>query len=347
MIDRAPRAVVIGYGFAGRGFHAYLVGITPGLELHGVASRSPETRARIETERGCRAYADVGEVLADPDVDLVILATPNSTHAELSIRALDAGKHVVTDKVMALTLADADRMIAAAKRNDRLLTVFQNRRWDGDWLTLRHCVEAGDLGDVRWLEMAWQGQRPMGGWRGRAEMGGGRFYDLGAHLIDQLCLFFPQPLETVYCRMHHDYPGNDIESQCLIVVTFAGGHTGVLDLSGRSFIRKPRFRALGDKATFEKYGLDPQERAMLDGDIDAAVPDPAEDARVVSADGDRRVPTLPGCWRSFYENIRDVLRGKAEPAVDLASVRRAMTVVDAARQSAASGRVVQIVAQRA
>src|SRR5689334_17367615 len=131
------RTAVIGYGFAGRSFHAYLIKLAPGLKLEGIASRNAVTREKIVAEQGCKAYASPEEALADPEVDLVVLATPSSTHAPLAIAALDAGKNVVTDKVMCLTLAECDAMLAAAERNGKLLTVFQNRRLDGDYLTVK------------------------------------------------------------------------------------------------------------------------------------------------------------------------------------------------------------------
>lgn len=341
MSNQTPRAVVIGYGFAGRSFHSYLIGLTPGLSLHGIASRDPATRAKIIAERGCRAYDDFESVLADPDVDLVVLATPSSTHADLAVRALAAGKHVVTDKIMCLSLEECDRMIAAAREAGRLLTVFQNRRWDGDFLTVSRLIAEGELGDVRWIEMAWQGFGPWGGWRGQAAMGGGRFYDLGAHLVDQLLRLFPEPVESVYCRMHHDYPERDIESEALVIVTFAGGRTGVLDLSGLTAISKPRFLVRGTKGTFQKFGLDPQESAMKAGDIDSAVEPIESYGRLHNGKEERRVPTLPGRWRSFYENVADTLTGKADPAVTLEEARRALSVIDAAKASARRGEVVR------
>jgi len=344
---RPPRAVVVGYGFAGRDFHSYLIGITPGLDLHGVFVRDAERRARAARDRpDARLYDAYEDVLADLDVDLVILATPSATHAELAIAALNAGKHVVSDKVMCLSLADCDRMIEAAHRNDALLSVFQNRRWDGDFLTLRALMKDGALGDVRWVEMAWQGMGAWGGWRGKAEMGGGRFWDLGAHLVDQTCLLFPQPVESVYCRMHHDYADSDIDSEALIVVTFAGGCTAVCDLSGMTTVSKPRFLAHGSRATFAKHGLDPQEKAMIAADIDAAREDPANFGRVKESKSEERiVPTLPGRWRTYYENIADTLNGRAESFVTLSSVRRAMSVLDAAKRSAEAGEVVRLPAE--
>jgi scyllo-inositol 2-dehydrogenase (NADP+) len=337
-----PRVVVIGYGFAGRCFHSYLVGITPGLELAGVASRDEATRVRILKERGCRAYASVDEVLADKSIDLVVMATPNHTHADLACQAMRAGKHVVSDKVMALTLKDCDRMIGTARECGVMLNVFQNRRWDGDYLTLKGLIDRGELGDLRSAEMAWQGFGAWGGWRGQAGSGGGKLFDLGAHLIDQLTMLFPMAIQSVYCRNHYDLKPTDTESQSLVVVGFEGGRTGICDTSSLAAIPKPRMAAYGTKATFVKYGLDPQERAMIAGDIDAAAHDPAQDGTLHDGQTARTVPTLPGRWRSYYENIAAVLTIGAEPAVKLAEVRRAIAVLDAACRSARSGEVVHL-----
>lgn len=339
---QTPRAAVIGYGFAGRCFHSYLISITPGLSLHGIASRDAATREKIVAERGCRAYASFEEVIADPDVDLVVLATPNSTHAELAIRAMHAGKHVVTDKVMCLTLADCDRMIATAQEMGVMLSVFQNRRWDGDYLTLRQAIADGLLGDVRWIEMAWQGFGAWGGWRGEAAMGGGKLYDLGAHLIDQLVQLFPQAIERVYCRMRHEFTNTDTESVALVVIEFAGGGTGICDTSSLAAISKPRFYACGTGGTFQKFGLDPQEAAMIAEQIDTAREDPATYARYHDGKAERLLPTMPGRWRNFYENIAEVLTHGAEPLVKLPEVRRAIAVLDAAFTSARTGEVVQL-----
>jgi len=341
-MDDLIRTVVVGYGFAGRDFHCYLIGLAPGLELYGVVARSADKRERVRSEQRCRTFETLDEALDDPAVDLVVLATPNSTHADLAVRCLDAGKHVVTDKVMCLTLADCDLMLAAAKRNARLLTVFQNRRFDGDYLTVRKLMSEGRLGEVRWVEMAWQGSRAMGGWRGRADMGGGRLYDLGAHLIDQLCLIFPQEVESVYCRMRRDLPETDTESEALVVVAFEGGRTGVCDFSSMAHISKPRFYVRGTHGTFRKFGLDPQEIAMRAGDIDAAREDPALYGMLGDGATETAIPTLEGRWRNYYENIADVLRHGAEPVVTPPEMRRTISVIDAAVRSARSGQVVKV-----
>jgi scyllo-inositol 2-dehydrogenase (NADP+) len=335
-----PRAVVIGYGYAGRGFHSYLIGLDSGLTLHGVSSRNPETRQRITEERGCRAYESFEQVIGDPEVDLVVLATPHDTHAGLAIRAMDAGKHVVTDKPMCTSLEECDRMMAASERNGRLLTVFQNRRWDGDFLTLRDLLGRGAIGRLRWLEMAWQVFGPPRGWRGQAEHGGGRLFDLGTHMLDQVLLLIPHAVHSVYCRMHCDFPEHDIDSHAMVVLSFDGGATAVVDAGGMHAIPKPRIHAFGSEGAFRKYGRDPQEAAMRAGDIDSAV-EPEEDYGLLKTkEEEHPVPTMPGRWRSFYENVADALAGRAKPAVTLPSVRRTIAVLDAAFDSVRTGDVV-------
>ncbi len=336
-----PKAVVVGYGFAGRSFHSYLIGLDTGLDLHGIVSRSPETREKIAAERNCRTYTSFEDVIADGEVDLVVLATPNVTHCDLAIRAMDAGKHVVTDKVMCLNLAECDRMIAAAHRNGVVLSVFQNRRWDGDFLTLRRLLAEGKLGDLRWLEMAWQGFGPWGRWRGEMASGGGKLYDLGAHLVDQAVNLLPMAVTSVYCRMHHDQVGQtDTESHSLVVIGFEGGRTVVCDTSSMAAISKPRFNAYGTGGTFVKHGVDPQERAMIAGDIDSAVEDVANHGAWSDGKTTETIPTLPGRWRNYYENIGEVLAGKSSLAVTPESCRRAIAVLDAAFRSARTGEVV-------
>lgn len=336
------KTAVIGYGFAGRCFHSYLVGLVPELELWGIASRDPKTREQIVAERHCRAYTDLDEVIADPEVELVVLASPSSVHAEQAVACLDAGKHVVTDKIMCLTLAECEQMVAAAERSGKLLTVFQNRRFDGDFLTVQHLMQSGELGTVRWMELAWQGFGPWGSWRGVKAMGGGRFYDLGAHLVDQVITLFGEPVESVYCRMRYDYETSDIDSECLLILTFPSGATGICDLSGTSAISKPRWRVQGGKGTFVKYGLDPQEVAMIGGDIDAAVEDEANYGRLQDGKTERTIPTLPGRWRSYFENVAAHLQTGAPLAVPLAQSHHAMRVFDAALRSVETGEVVRL-----
>ena len=333
--------VVVGYGGWGRQCHSYLISRAPGLNLFGVAARNPDTQARAKNDYpDARIYDDLDAALSDTNVDVVVLATPNNTHADFAVAALQAQKHVVSDKVFCLNLADCDRMTRAAEASGKVLTVFQNRRWDGDFQTVQSLIKSGDLGELRWAEMAWQGMGAWGGWRGKAESGGGRFYDLGAHLLDQLLLLFPQKIETVYARMLHDFPETDIDSEAFLVVTFAGGKTAVCDLSSRAAISKPRFYIRGTEGTFEKFGLDPQEDAMKAGDIDSARETPETFGRLKTRTRDETVPTQPGCWRTYYERLADCLLQNAPPPVPLSEARRVIAVMDAAKRSAQTQTVI-------
>ena len=333
--------VVVGYGGWGRQCHAYLISETPGLRLYGVVARKPEAQARAKNDHpNLRVYDELNDALSDPNVDAVVLATPNNTHAMFAVAALQAGKHVVSDKVMCLSLAECDRMIAAADASGKVLTVFQNRRWDGDFQTVQSLIAGSDLGELRWAEMAWQGLGAWGGWRGQAESGGGRFYDLGAHLIDQLLVLFPQKIETVYARIRHDWDTTDVDSEAFVVVTFEGGGTGVCDLSSVAALSKPRFYIRGTAGTYQKYGLDPQENAMKAGNIDAAREEPELDGVLHTKSERRVVPTLAGRWRTYYELFADCLLHGGPPPVPLAQSRRVIAVMDSAKRSAQTQTVI-------
>jgi len=337
------RLAVVGYGFAGRSFHSYLIGLVPGLELRGVVSRSGDTRAKVLAEHpGAVAYASLEEALADGEVDAVVVATPHDTHHPYSLAALRAGKHVVTDKPMCLNLREAREVYAAAEAAGREVMVFHNRRWDSEYLTLQKVLAEGTLGDVRWIEMAWNRFGAWKSWRAKASSGGGRLYDLGSHMLDQMLTLFPEPVETVFARAHFDFPDTDTPSHCQVTVTFAGGKTGVIDCTSMSRFEKPRMLAYGPGGTFVKFGVDPQEAAMIKGDIDSASVPPAEWPRVTTAEGTRMVPPVPGRWRSFYEQVERVLRGEEKPAVTKGEMIRLMTVLDAAHESMRTGAVARV-----
>ena len=355
-------AVVVGYGYAGRCFHAYLIGITPGLRLHGVVSRRPEVRTQIQAEHQIRAYAQLEEALADPEVDLVVLATPNDLHASQAIEALNAGKHVVIDKPMCLSVAEADRIIETSRDADRVLSVFQNRRWDGDYITVRDLVlREGALGTPCYIEMAWEKFAPPRTWRGSRIAGGGTFVDLGSHMIDQaLMLAAPASLKTVYARFFDGGWTTDVEDHARCMLSFSNGLEVQITTSSRSRPTKPRWYAVGTEGGLIKHGLDPQEKAMVAGDIDAArETDEANHLRLWSVrnDGDaaatperrpeatvseRIIPPSPGRWRCYYENVVSAINGEAELIVDPRQIRRVVGVVEAAFASARTGSAVNV-----
>lgn len=340
-----PKVVVVGYGYAGRCFHTYLVGLASQLELYGVVTSRPEARAQIQAQLGVKTFARFDEVLEDPAVDLVVLATPNDLHAPQAIQALEAGKHVVTDKPMSLSTAEADAMIGASRKSGKLLSVFQNRRWDGDFLTVRQVMEEGLLGEVFSMELCWAQYGVPRGWRSQHQHGGGKFMDLGAHLLDQALQLIPATVERVYARFFERGWTTDVEDHALCLLSFANGVEVQITTSSLARRPKPRWYVMGTKGTLVKEGVDPQERAMVAGQIDTAREEPAQYPRLWVETAGRSseivLETLPGRWRSFYENIAEAIADPARLAVTPESVRRVMALIEAARASAASGQAVR------
>lgn len=337
------RVALIGYGKAGHIFHGGVIRTVPELLLQGAVTANPERQAKARAAGIASVYAEPDQTFADPAIDLVVIATPHETHSALAIRALAAGKHVVVDKPFAMDPESCQRMEAAAREHRRLLTCYHNRRWDGDWLTLRSVADGGALGEARWLEMAWQGWGAQAGWRGADRDGGGRFLDLAPHLVDQACQLFGLAVERVWCRTDHALPGSPVDSEALAVLCFAGGRTATIDCSSLAAVKKPRYLLRGTAGSFIKYGFDPQEAALIAGSILGAAEAPELRGEIHTPDGVRRsVPTIPGRWGSYYANIAGVLLRGEQPAVTLEQVRTVVAVVDAARRSARTGEAVRV-----
>jgi len=341
------RTAIIGYGYAGKVLHAQLVRAAKGLELYAVASRDPARRQQAAADYGVRTFESVTELLRDDSVQLVVLATPHDTHAELAVQCLEAGRHVVTDKIMCLTTAEADAMIAAAKRNPRLLSIFHNRRWDGDFLTLRKAVADGLLGELLVVEAAVVGfgtPNPER-WRAQRQHGGGTFRDWGAHLLDQALQLIDAEVVSVYCDMLYTEPRLDVETAARCLFTFGNGVRYVVETGGISALSRPRWYVRGRTGAFLKEGLDPQETALRNGQVDANLPQaPEHRARVVcntpNGRKEQTLETIPGNWPAYYQNIADHLLRGAELAVTAAQVRRVVALIEAATESAQTGRVI-------
>lgn len=339
------RAGIVGYGFAGRGFHAHLLTHEPRIKLVAVASRDPGRRRQAESDYGVKAVANLQTMLRNPDVDLVILATPHAVHAEQAVAVMDAGKHCVCDKVMCLTGEEADRMLAARDRNRVLFSVFHNRRWDGDYLTIRQVLESGILGRPRLMEIGvWRYGAPRS-WRAQKAAVGTILHDWGAHFIDQMLQLIPGKVVSVNAHAHYDWPELDVESYIGADVVFDGGFICRLELSNRARIGKPHWYVLGEKGALVKEGIDPQEAAMLGGDIRAAREDPANYARILTDIGggvvaESRPETLAGDWTAYYRNIAEVLLDKADLIVQPEEAKRGVLLLEGVQQSIAQARSV-------
>jgi scyllo-inositol 2-dehydrogenase (NADP+) len=334
------RTVVVGHGLAGRAFHCPLIRRQPGLYLHGIVARDANVRSQALELWGqeVRGYSDLSVALADPDVELIVIATPHDSHADLAVQALDAGKHCVVDKVMALTTVDADRMIAARDRSGYMLSVFHNRRWDWDYLTVRDLLEKGVIGRPILFESSVCRYSPPRGWRGRSAAAGTILHDWGAHLVDQALQLGLGPCRRVTAWLI-PAPWEDVDT---------GGHGRmVLEFDDVLFqiessricrIDRPRWWIMGTVGGFVKYGIDPQEDALRAGDIDQAVELPQHQA-MVRRDGsngqtiESQFPTVHGHWDSYYRNIAEYLEGNAPLAVTAEQGREVVRLLEAASLS--------------
>jgi predicted dehydrogenase len=338
------RVAVIGYGLAGRVFHAPLVAATEGLELAAiVSSRKDEIAAAWPT---VRIAADPEEVFADPSIDLAVVATPNDSHFDLAARALAAAKHVVIDKPFALTSAQAKDLIERAR--GRLLTVFHNRRWDGDFLTIKKLRENGTLGEIAYLESRFDLYRPVvqDRWRERSGLATGIWYDLGAHLLDQALQLFGRPL-GIFADLAARRPGAQTTDYFHVVlrypttrVVLAGDNLAPTDL---------RFVVHGARASFIKRGLDPQQAHLSNGlkPRDAAYGREDVPARLVLPDGCARDVTVErGDYGAFYANVRDALHGVAPLAVTPAEAHSVMELLETGEESARAARELPLVPLR-
>ncbi|MCZ4098659.1 MULTISPECIES: Gfo/Idh/MocA family protein [Streptomyces] len=349
------RVGLVGYGLAGSVFHAPLIAATDGLVLDTVVTSNPERREQARAEHpDVRFAASPDELWTGDPVDLVVLASPNRTHVPLATAALQAGVPVVVDKPLAGTAAEAYELAALAKDRGLLLSVFQNRRWDNDFRTLRHLVDSGELGTVQRFESRFERWRPQpkGGWRESGDPAeiGGLLYDLGSHLVDQALTLFG-PAVRVYAESDVRRPGAEVDDDTFIAITHAGGVRSHLWASATTAQLGPRFRALGSTAGYVKYGLDPQEAALRDGlrpgtaDGDWGVEPESDWGTLGAGDSVRPVPTLPGDYPAYYAAVAAALRDGSAPPVTALEAAAALEVLEAARLSAREGRTVELEAR--
>ena len=348
------RVALVGYGLAGRVFHAPFVAVTPGIELAAVVTSDPSRRAQAEVDHPDAVLVDSPDALwaaaGNLGVELVVVATPNRTHVPLALAALDAGLAVVVDKPLAAVAADGRRVVDEAARRDLFLSVFHNRRWDGDFRTVRRLVDAGALGQVWRFESRYERWRPRarpGAWRESADPvdAGGLLADLGSHLIDQAAVLLGPPT-SVYAELSVRRPGVDVDDDTFVALEHRGGARSHLWASSVTTRLGPRFRVLGSKAGYVVGGMDPQERALLagsgpGGEEWGASPESAW-GTLGTDDDVVAVPTEAGTYGRFYEAVVASLRTGSPPPVTPADALLTLEVIDAARRSAATGRVVKL-----
>ncbi|GGJ34056.1 oxidoreductase [Deinococcus roseus] len=332
---------LLGYGFAGKTFHAPLIASVPELKLHVVSSSQPE-KVHVDFPDAV-VETDPYVALAREDVDLVVIATPNTTHFDLAKAALLAGKHVVVDKPFTLTTVEARELDTLAARSELLLSVFHNRRWDADFLTLKQLVAEGTLGRIVHFESHFDRYRPsvVNRWREQDLPGSGLWYDLGPHVLDQAVQLFGWP-ETLQADLAVQRDGG--QATDFFHVTLGYGSLRVI-LHGSMLVAapNPRFIVHGASGSYIKYGLDTQESALKAGDKPGDPNwghDPEKGTLYTQQDGQIQQQTAEnqsGTYQTYYQGIASALQQDAFNPVTAEQAIWVMELLERAEESAQTG----------
>jgi scyllo-inositol 2-dehydrogenase (NADP+) len=319
-----------------------------------VVTSNPERAEQVRSRYPeATVHRDTDGLFADPSAqDVVVVAAPNRAHFTLGMTTIEAGLHLVVDKPLAAAVEEGERLAAAAAERGVVASVFHNRRWDGDFLTLRRLVAEGALGDVVRLESRFERWRPevdLGKWRegGTPEDAGGLLFDLGPHLIDQ-ALELLGPARSVYADVRTLRPGAEVDDDFLVDLEHESGPTSRLSATMLAAQAGPRFRALGTRVAYVKWGLDVQEDALREGhgpgDPGFGEEPPEAWGRLGSDEASEPVATERGRYVEFYEQLERAIReaGSAVSPVPLEAGVATLQVIEAARASSEQGEVIPL-----
>jgi len=337
---------LIGFGLGGKAFHAPVIAAVEGLRLVAVLQRHGNTAAEIYP--GVKIVRTVEELLAIDTIKLVAISTPNDSHFSYVKACLEAGRNVVVDKPFATSLAQAKELTELARKRERLLTVYQERRLDGDFATVKKLMADGEFGRLVNFEETFDRCRAVvrDSWKEKAGPGCGVFWDLSPHLIDHALVLFGAP-EMVLADIRIERDGGKNADAFDVAFYYANGFRAVMSSSTLAPVARPHFRLRGTKASFVKQGLDPQEALLRAGkplggeswgwekEEEWGTLTPTEAAPGVA----RKIPSLRGDYRAFYENVRDLMLGEAEPLVTQEEALRVMYALELAEESSTQRKV--------
>lgn len=333
---------LVGYGGMGH-WHSELLETFDGrIALKGIYDINPD-KLTMAKQDGYTAYPTFDAMLADPDIDIVLVATPNDFHREYVVRALEGGKNAVSEKPVACTSKDLEAMIEAADRTGKFFTVHQNRRWDEDFRTMKDIYDRKLLGDVFCIQSRVHGSRGIpGDWRGEKVHGGGMMLDWGVHIIDQMLLMVPEKVKKVYCMEQH-VTNYEVDDGFVLYLTFESGLVAQLEVGTSNFINLPRWYMLGENGTAVMQDFDCKGKIVniTDWDKKDAVPvktaagltktmAPRTNETIHTSD----IVKIPADIHDFYLNVCDVIEGKAESFIRHDEVLRVMRLMEAAHRSA-------------
>jgi predicted dehydrogenase len=342
--DSPIRVALIGYGFVGKTFHAPLIQSVPGFEIAVVGSRHPE---KVHAELpNAQVVADPEKAATNSNADLIVIASPNETHVPLATAALNAGKDVVVDKPFTVTLAEARKLAALALQKNRLLSVFQNRRWDSEFLGARSFIEKGCLGEVMHFESHFDRFRPevRHRWREIAGPGAGLWYDLGPHLVDQALQLFGLPM-TINASLAMQRPSAQTHDWFHVLLNYERLRVilhGSLVVAGGT----PRMAIHGTVGSWLKYGLDVQEEQLVSGMLPGQNgwgQDPRPALFYNGKDSEPiELPLPAGDQRQYYLGIREAIRGQGTNPVSPTQAIAVMATLETAIESSETGKALPL-----
>jgi scyllo-inositol 2-dehydrogenase (NADP+) len=330
---------VVGFGLSGRVFHAPFAETHTGFNLHSIMTSGDEAQKIYPHVLIVKTFEDI---LENPDIELVAICTPHHLHKEQAIKALHAGKHVIIEKPVAMSSLEIEEIMSAASQAGRKVFPYHNRRWDGDFLTLRHLISKGYLGEVMDFESHFDRYSPTlsrAEWRYNNEQGGGTLFDLGPHLIDQAVCLFGKP-ESVWCLLHQQREGSMVSDSFDLKLIYP---KITATLRAGVFVREqgPRFQVHGSHGSYIKYGLDTQEARLKSGKMPVGADFGAEPRKLhgllhsVANDKTIRLKyaTIPGNYMGFYDDVAAVLAGKKEEEVSIEAAHLNLKIIEAALMS--------------
>lgn len=336
------RLGIVGFGGMGN-WHREL--IETGIENLEIAGMFDIKEDRQEAARalGYRAYESLDVLLADETVDMILISTPNDCHKPIAVKAMEAGKNVVSEKPVTLSSEDLLEMIDASKRTGKIFTVHQNRRWDEDFLTVKKLYDENALGDVFNIESRVHGSRGIpGDWRGKKEHGGGMMLDWGVHIIDQMLLMVKEKITSIYCKVNH-VTNYEVDDGFTLILTFESGKTALLEVGTSNFIELPRWYMLGENGSvqIDDFLVHGKIVRITDWDKNDAVPvkTAAGLTKTMAPRTDDTIHTEPvvkvdSDIKDFYRNVMAAIEGREEQLIKHDELLRVMRVMETALRSA-------------
>jgi scyllo-inositol 2-dehydrogenase (NADP+) len=339
---------LVGFGLSGRVFHAPFVETNPDFHLHTIVSSGTEAKKLYPNARILTSFEDL---IADPEIDLVVICTPHQMHAEQAVKAMEAGKHVVIEKPVAMSSEEIEQLIQTAKITRKIIFPYHNRRWDGDFLTLRHIINEGYLGEVIDFESHFDRYQILvsrAEWRYAQKDGGGTLFDLGPHLIDQAICLFGSPRD-VSCLLYFQREGSKANDSFDLKLIYP---KVTATLRAGVFVKEtgPRFQVHGTLGSYIKYGLDTQEAALKNGVIPGSKNfgvEPKKNHGLLHSVAKEKTlrlhyPSFPGHYMGFYEDVYAALTGKKQPEIVAEKALLNLKIIEAALMSHFEKRIINL-----